>query len=220
MFLEEPNKSARKAPSDGEELALLARARDGDEEALTALLAIQAPMLRKFIRISPKWQSVFEFDDVIQMTFIEVFLRMSQFVGEHPRAFRAWLLTIARNNVRAAIRGLESTKRPHPDRRVTGHRSEDESHARLLHDLGTSTGTPGRMAVRRETATTLTRALELLPVDYAGVIRHYYYDGLSGEELALRMNRSRGAAYMLLARARDRLAEIMGSPSKFFSDTP
>lgn len=220
MFLKKPNKSSREAPSDAEEASLLARARGGDEEALTTLLARYAPILRNSIRISPKWNSMLEADDVIQMTFVEVFLRMPQFVGEHPRAFKAWLLTIARNNVRAAIRGLESAKRPHPDRRVTGHRSDDESHARLLHDLGTSSGTPGRMAIRRETAATLTRALELLPADYASVIRHYYYEGLSGEELAMRMNRSNGATCMLLARARDRLAEIMGSPSNFFSDTP
>jgi hypothetical protein len=36
-------------------------------------------------------------------------------------------------------------------------------------------------------------------------------------ELAAEMKRSEGAAYMLRARAHDRLKEILGSDSKFFS---
>lgn len=208
------------AADNREASSLLARAHLGDEEALIALLASQAPALRQAITIARKWRPIIEVEDVIQMTFSEAFLRFDQFVGSHPRALTAWLTTIAKNNVRAGIRGLESAKRPHPDRRLVTAGAPGRSHEDLLQDIGVSTATPSRFAAKDEACRAIKSSLEKLPPDYATVIRLYYFEGLTGENLAEAMNRSRGAASMLLARARDRLAEVMGTPSLFFTDTP
>ena len=53
----------------------------------------------------------------------------------------------------------------------------------------------------------------------ATVVRLYDIEGRSGPEVATTMGRSRGAVVMLRARAHDRLAELLGSGSKFFSDS-
>lgn len=208
------------SPSCGDSGLLLERAVQGDQEALIELLAQLAPAIRRTISISPKWQSVLDADDVLQVTFTEAFLRINQFVGTQTRAMETWLFTIARNNVRAAIRGLQSGKRPHPDQRRRSPDATDGGLDGLIEDLGAATGTPSRICARAEASILIKDALNQLPEDYQAVLRSYYLEGLSSDVIAARMSRSRGAIMMILARARERLAEAMGSPSQFFTDSP
>jgi RNA polymerase sigma factor (sigma-70 family) len=60
-------------------------------------------------------------------------------------------------------------------------------------------------------------ALRQLPPDYEKVIRLYDLAGKSPAEVAQEMGRSQGAVFMLRARAHDRLREVLGSSSQFFS---
>lgn len=199
---------------------LLGSARDGDTDAFVELLARAAPDLRRSIFIDAPWRSSLSEDDVVQVTFTEAFLRLDRFVGSNAISFQAWLKKIAQNNIRAAIRGLNSSKRPSPLNRRGLRTGRPDSEADLLVELGVVSATPSRAAARDEMREIMSEAIKKLPPDYAAVINLYYFEGLRGEELALRLRRSRGAASMLLARARDRLAELVGSPSRFFTDSP
>jgi len=49
------------------------------------------------------------------------------------------------------------------------------------------------------------------------VVRLYDLEELPAAEIAQRMGRSAGAIHMLKARAHDRLVDILGSSSSFFS---
>lgn len=202
-------------PNSDEELLL--KAVGGDEAALCDLLervglTIQSEITRK---IGPQYNGTVEADDIMQVTCLEAFLRIRQFAPTGANAFVAWLRRIAENNLRDAIRELERDKRPSPGKRVRA--GGDDSYVELIERIAASSATASRAVARDEAKGAVQRALEQLPPDYALAVRLYDLDGLSGPEVAERMGRSHGAVRMMLARARERLAEVMGAESKYFS---
>lgn len=201
-----------------DELGLARRAIRGDEEALTALLENEATALRERIasRIGAPWRSVLDADDVLQITYMEAFLRIDRFEPQGAGSFRAWLQQIAENNLRDAIKSLERAKRPDPRKRVHGPPGE-QSFVALVEVLGVTSTTPSRQAAGHELQGVLDHALRQLPPDYERVIRMYDLEARPVNEVAAAMGRSGGAVFMLRARAHDRLKEILGSSSKFFS---
>jgi RNA polymerase sigma-70 factor (ECF subfamily) len=155
-------------------------------------------------------------EDVMQVTYLEAFLRMDEFKNRGPGSFPAWLREIAQNNLRDAIKGLNGEKRPPPHKRVDPPRGEDSVVA-LYELLGVTSTTPSRAAARGEAKSRLEKAIEELPEDYATAVRLHNLEGRTGPEVAEAMGRSRGAVFMLLARAHDRLRERLGTASQFFS---
>ena len=195
---------------------LLAQATSGEVDALSTLLKRHGPRVRRELSIADKWRSVIDADDVMQATYVEAYLRIGSFTPQGPKSFPAWLRQIAQNNLRDAIKGLDRDKRPPPAKRVESPQGEDSVVA--LYDLlGVSTATPSRAAARQEADGMLEAAIQELPPDYALAVRLFDLEGRSGPEVAAAMGRSRGAAFMLRARAHDRLREILGSASRFFS---
>ncbi len=198
---------------------LLVRATAGEGAALSALLNRCGPQVRAALDggIARKWQSVLDLDDVMQVTYLEAFLRIQLFQGRDIRAFLAWLTRIAENNLRDAVKELGRAKRPPPHARIEA-RSAEDSRLTLLETLGASSATPSRQAGSLEACAVLRSALERLPADYAHVIQWYDLDGRPVGEVAGAIGRSEGAVYMLLARAHDYLRDVLGSASRFFSD--
>lgn len=201
-----------------DELTLAKRAVGGDEEALALLLEQEGPVVRERLehRIGAAWRSVLDADDVMQVSYMEAFLRIGKFTPQGPGAFRAWLQQIAENNLRDAIKGLERAKRPDPRKRVHGPPGE-ESFVALVEVLGVTTTTPSRQAAKGEVVGAMDHALRQLPPDYERVIRMYDLEGRSAVEVSAAMGRSSGAMFMLRARAHERLKEILGGSSKYFS---
>ncbi len=211
------------APHPSDEVA---RAVAGDEAALTALLKRLGADLRVFMsrQIGANWRSVIDEDDVLQVTYLEVFLRITHFVppagtDAAPRdaAFRAWLYRIAENNLKDAIRGLERAKRPDPRKRLHA-KTEEDSFVELVEALGATNTTPSRVAARDEAAGFIKRTLARLPPAYEQVIKLYDLQGKSAAEVAALLGKTEGAVFMLRARAHDRLKELMGTESMFFSN--
>jgi RNA polymerase sigma-70 factor (ECF subfamily) len=174
------------------------------------------PTIRGELSIAAKWQSVIGPDDIMQVTYVEAFLRVRQFSGSEPAKFLAWLRQIARNNLLDAIRGLECDKRPPPGKRVAAP-DTDQSYVDLCAVFGVTSQTPSRVVGGDEARSLVQQALRRLPPDYEWVIRLFDLEGRSGPEVAEAMNRSRGAVFMLLARARERLRVLLGPESQFFS---
>ena len=196
---------------------LLQHAVSGDGAALTALLKLHGPKVRQRLSISPTWQSLLDVDDVMQVTYMEAFLRIRDHRGHATEVFVAWLTRIADNNLRDAIKKLQRAKRPNPRQRVKPASAEESVHA-LLEVLGAATATASRHLARREAQTTLESAIRRLPDSYREVVQLYDLQGRSPQEVASAIGRSVGATHMLRARAHDRLRDLMGSESKFFTD--
>ena len=196
---------------------LLAKAIERDTTALSELLERHGPQVRHALRIDRKWQSLLSTEDVMQVTYFEAYLQIDRFSPRGEGSFRAWLRRIAENNLRDAIKELERGKRRPPGKRIKAVPGEDSSIA-LLERLGGSTTAPIGRAARHEIKEFLEDAIGRLPEDYQTVIRLYDLEGRCVTEAASSMGRSKGAVYMLRARAHDRLREALGSGSKFFSD--
>jgi RNA polymerase sigma-70 factor (ECF subfamily) len=191
-----------------QQLAIQAAA--GDEGALTTLLRTFGPDIRVRIEasISPKWRSILDADDVMQVTYLEAYLQIERFQPRGDGAFVAWLTRIAENNLRDAVDGLQRMKRPQPERRVL---AGDESAIELIEKLGYTTTTPSRQAAVHELQSGVEAAIAGLPEDYARVVRLYDLEGRSAAEIGSDLGRSEGAVYMLRARAHDRLREAFSS---------
>src|SRR5205085_5591550 len=137
--------------------------------------------------------------------------------SEQSAAFLTWLKQIAENNLRDAIKELKREKRPPPKKRVEPT-NEDDSCIGLLNLISTGSTTPSRHAGNHEVCAIVKAAIESLPTDYRRVVRLYDLEGDCACEVATLMDRSEGAVYMLRARAHDRLRELLGAKSNFFSD--
>ncbi len=196
---------------------LVARAVAGDADALSTLLEEYGPQVRRKLVISSAWQSALDSADVMQVTYVEAFLRIGQLAARDVRGFAAWLMGLAQNNLRDAIKQLKRRKRPDPRRRITAGPNQ-ESYAVLLDAVGFTTHTASRSAAAREAQRLLQAAVARLPESYQKVVRLYDLEGRPTNEVAEALARSPGAVYMLRARAHDRLHELLGSTSKFFSN--
>lgn len=193
---------------------LLRRAKTGDLDALAELLDRHGPAVRSSVRreLSAANRVHLDEDDVLQVTYLEAFLRVSSFEGETPAAFAAWLAAIARHNLLDGVRALGREKRPDERRRVTGDAAAD-----LLAEFSAHATTPTRAAARNEAREMIEACLTRLPADYAHVVRLVDLDGRSIDAAALALDRSPGAVHMLRARAHQSLREKLGAPERFLT---
>ena len=74
---------------------LIAAAKDGDRDALSTLLEQAHERLRRGLagRIPRRHQGAFDELDVLQVTYVEAFLRVGQFNGSDSASFEAWIFT-------------------------------------------------------------------------------------------------------------------------------
>ncbi|GMU36437.1 MAG: sigma-70 family RNA polymerase sigma factor [Phycisphaerae bacterium] len=199
------------------EMDLMRRAVDGDREALTALLERHGPAVRAKLEIPARWRSLLAVDDVMQQTYTDAFLGIREFVPREDGSFAGWLARIASRNLVDVLRTLESRKRG-GDRRRVQLAEEGSSLNELSFLLGMTDSTPSRAARREEALAALATAIETLPEAYRRVVELYDLEGRSMEEVAPKMNRSLGAAYMLRSRAHRLLREKLGALTRFISD--
>jgi RNA polymerase sigma factor (sigma-70 family) len=212
MNATDPNHEAP-CPDDG----LITRAIGGDQAAAAELLRTHGAGIHSRIaaKISPVWRSSIDADDVMQVTYIDALLRVRSFQPRHEGSFGAWLGRIAEHNLLDAIKELERAKRPNPKNRVQA--SGDDSYVALVEVLGATMTTPSLIAARGEVRSALERAIERLPLDYQRAVRLCDIEGKSAAEAAMELGRRPGAVYMLVMRAHDRLREILGHSSQFFT---
>jgi len=200
---------------------LMKKACAGDQEALCTLFEGYGPGIlgRIATNIPAQWRSLLTAEDVLQEAYTDAFLEIASFTPRGPDSFQAWLFTIARNNLRNAIDALEADKRGGGRRRIVP-RSTDESLVALYDTLCVTHSTPSRQAAQAEAQTELLRAIDQLPDDHRRTVLAYDVEGRGIDEVAQELNRSAGAVFMLRSRAHRALRRIMGSSSRYFSDSP
>lgn len=204
------------------EAALVDRAVAGDADALTALLGEHGPPVGERLgpQIGARYRSLIDVDDVLQITYLEAYLRIGSFRNRGTGAFAAWLERIATNNLRDAIRALERKKRPPADQRIIAAGHAHSTAATLLDRIGWTSTTPSRCLSDREQVALVQSALDRLPPDYARVLRMYELDGCDVDTVATALGRSVGAVFMLRARAIDRLRDVLSGVPDFSGEPP
>jgi len=189
----------------GSEGDLLHLARGGDGDAFETLFLRHEALLADRVRrlLPPAVRRRHSVQDVLQETRIVALDRCASFEDRGAGAFGAWLLGIAENKVREAVRHHRGTARRAVGREVTrGDRTGSRDGPRHFR-------TPSQDAMAGETADRVRRALATLPEDYREVLRLTRFEGLTLAEAAERMGRSREAVKKLNGRALARLARVL-----------
>lgn len=188
--------------------ALVACARDGDQNALGSLLEEYREYLRVLARaqVGRELQVRLDPSDLVQETLLEAHRDYQQFLGTTEAELTVWLRRILVRNLSDQLKHHHSQKRDFQREQPLAELVE-QAHEALAAPLST----PSAYASRREQAVLLAGALAELPEDYREVVRMRHLEGRSFEEVAAVMGRSSGAVRMLWMRALERLGAKMES---------
>lgn len=211
-----PSKGRFELPEDfkdAETRALVARAQEGDVDALNRLFAryhgYMVEQARR--RLGPRLRTKEEADDLAQTTFREATRDFARYRYRGEGSLVRWLGQILQNKIRDKAEFYSAGKR-------------DVSRERALEDLTAGQGdSPSRIeppsddlsvtkqVARHEAFGILRRALERLSPEHRKAITLVFFEGLSLREAGQRMDgRSEDAVRMLLRRAEKRLRDITG----------
>ncbi len=184
--------------------SLLVAARQGDRAALGQLFdAARQQLLDAASRGLPlALRGRFGPSDIVQETAIDMQRDFARFSGSTAEEFFAWLRSILNHNLIDAVRHHELTEKR------TLQRELPLGDSRLAHVTQALVG-PGRppdaSAIHKEDAADLHRTLARLSEDYRTVIWLRYWRGMSFDEIAVQMVRSKAAVRKLWHRAIQRL---------------
>jgi len=179
---------------DPEDAELALRSMDGDLAAFnTIVLRYQSQVLNLATRMLGNRVRA---EDVAQETFISAYRAIAKFRGGN---LRAWLLRIAANASRDAMRG--SIRRP--------EQSLDESLTNPSFQPASSDESPEDHALRGELNAQLQRAILSLSADHRAALVLVDVQGLSYEEAAEATGASVGTIKSRLSRARARVRDLL-----------
>ncbi len=165
---------------------LVARARQGDREALEAVLATIAPSVHRFGLHMCK--NVHDAEDVLQETLITIASHLGEFEGRS--SLSSWVFALTRSACTRKRRGLKNQP-PVSDERL----AETPDHA----------PNPEARAADQELASAVSDALGGLSDDYREVILLRDIEGLSAPDAASSLGISVDALKSRLHRAREAL---------------
>jgi RNA polymerase sigma-70 factor, ECF subfamily len=183
---------------------LLERFRRGDSAAFSLLFEKYRRRLAVLIhyKISPEKRHLIDVDEVLQETFLAAFRQLDQFEYRAPGSLLSWLSRIADHVIVDHAR-FESRQKRHAAEMV---RFRSESNP--MGPEPADSRTPSRMLAEKEAVEALLARLNALPEDYRQVIVLAKVEGLSTQEIAERMDRSREAVSLLLHRAIQRFRRL------------
>ena len=188
--------------------ARVARAVEGDLDELEHLLRALEPELRSSLSIDSRWNRSFDRDDVLQVSYLEAYLRIRTLRTPTVAGLKGWLWRIAENNLKDAIRGLERGKRPDAKHRLT-RGPEGESARTLLAAMTGNDPTAGGQVSGKEDVERMRDAIDRLPASYRRIIDEVDLAERTIAEVAADWDKSVGALHMLRSRAHDRLRELL-----------
>ncbi len=173
---------------------LIRRAQDGDEQAMTELINLHKGLVFTVI-----YRMVRDYDmseDLTQETFVKVFLNIKKV--KNTKHFRAWICTIARNNVRDYFR----KKKRHP--------------TVSLEEIGERKGQRGLETTKKNMI--IQDALDRVSERDRILLSLAYFDGFNLAEVGEVMQISEQSVKVCLHRARKRLRkQLQGYENELLS---
>ena len=192
----EPAEGSNTLLSDEPTIELVVRAREGDREAVEALLQRSIPSLTRFAhgRLPPAARGSLDTGDLVQETVLHVLRRLDTFEPRHVGAMQAYLRQSVINRIRDEVRRIG--RHPAP--------------AELPEDLASDMPSPLEEAVRAEAYDRYRAVLvQLSPRDREMVVARIEAQW-SLAEIARRFNmRTVDGARMAVTRALRRLMDRM-----------
>ena len=182
---------------------LLNHARRGETPAQGDLLRRFEPWLRLLARIQceSRFQAKFDASDIVQQTLLEAVRAFPQFRGSTEAELTAWLRRILAHALAHEVRRYHGAQKRDVTLEVSLDAALAQSSQRLGAMLAESGPSPSQQVAQRELDVLLAEVLARLPDNYREVLILRHLEGLSHDEIALRMNRTAGAVRMLWTRA-------------------
>jgi len=186
---------------------LIDRIKNGDREALSLLFDRHRRRLAVLAhyRLGPHLRGLVEVDDILQETLLKAYVQFDQFTYRTPGSFLRWLARIMEHVVADTARYHGRQKRQAAE--MVPLKSESTPEGVELVD----SKTPSRLLAQDEALRSLLRELDELPDDYREVILLIKIEGLSTQEAAERMGKSRETIALLLHRAIKRFRQLQDS---------
>lgn len=192
---------------------LLEQARQGDDEAINALIDRHRNALRHLVRmrLDRKIQRRVDVSDVVQDVLIEVNRRLKTYLENPVMPFHLWIRHIARDRIIDAHRRHRGSAKRSVDKEqamvIPG--GFDQSSIILAAQLVDREKTPAASTMEKELARRVEEAItELDDVD-AEVIVMRHYEQLTNQEIAQALELTEPAASMRYLRAVRRLRDMM-----------
>ena len=194
---------------------LLNTVRSGHAVGLDQLLVRYEPWLKLLARmqIHAGLKGKFSESDVVQQTLLEACRDIPEFRGQSEAELLAWLRRILAHVIAHEVRRYRGTQQRDVDREVSLEAALEQSSLRLRGMLAASDTSPSERAVQKEEELRLAEVLAQLSPEHQHVILLRNIEGLSHEEVAVRMGRTVGAVRMLWVRALAQLRAAMGNDS-------
>jgi len=194
----------------------IAEAQRGDRSALVKLMTAHGPALRARAEalLDPALKAKLSPDDVLQEVYLDLAQRIQRFEQRGTGSFGHWLNAILNQKLahaqQIAHRKLRDVAREVP---VTG--SSSSSYWNLLDNLYAESGTPSRAVRREEALGALCSCLTDLSELQRQVVQLRYLEGLSVDEVAGRLGKSKAAIAALSKRALEALRHAMDRRGEF-----
>lgn len=150
-------------------------------------------------------------EDVWQETLASAWRDRATHQWDGPRAYRTWLVTLARNRIRDLARADGAEKRGAGRGALFSERRPAESLS-LADVLPAGSATPSRIAVHEERSRRIVAALESLPADVEPVVRLHLLEDRTMESVAEELGIHLSAAWRRFRKGaalyREKLVEI------------
>jgi RNA polymerase sigma-70 factor (ECF subfamily) len=159
------------------------------------------------LRLDPRLRGKVDLSGVVQETLLAAF-RAETFAGLGDARKPAWLRKALAHKLQDAIATLRAGKRD-VDRECSLEAALDASSARLGAWLTSDDASPSAIASIHENQLRLARALEQLSEDRRTALELCRLRGLTLQETADLMGRSKGAVAMLVSRGLDDLKALL-----------
>src|SRR6056297_2341059 len=198
---------------DDQTETLLGAARDGDSEAVNALLDKHRKAVRRLVelRLDRKVQRRVDVSDVVQDVLIEASGRLEKYLSDPAMAFHLWLRQIAWDRIIDTYRRHRVSAKRNMDREqpMSVPAGADHSTMELAVQLCDPGLTPAAAATQREIAGKIEAVIEQLPEQDREIILMRHYEHLSNLEIAEVLKLNPPAASMRYLRAVRRLRELL-----------
>ncbi|MGI9517918.1 MAG: RNA polymerase sigma factor [Pirellulaceae bacterium] len=196
---------------------LLESAQSGDRTAIQQLLYVHYDYVHRHIarQIGRNDSLGVDTEDLLQEVFVYAIRDLQQCQAENEAMFRGWLRSITQNRIRDNIKHRRRKKRN--GKIVAASNEETGSRLNLVELLPGDQETPSVRVATGEATRTLDVWLATLPDQQRDAVRLRYMERLSLQEIAEKMNKTEASVRGLLHRAKQRLRELMGRSSLWFS---
>jgi RNA polymerase sigma-70 factor (ECF subfamily) len=184
-----------------DDLSIVRKLLDGDEETFRAVFDGYFPRLYRFVMPRVSGNSD-EARDIVQQAFCKAVERLDSYRGE--ASLYGWMLQICRNTLIDRVR--RSSSRPQHFSLAEG----DDALESIVEALrAPENEQPDHEAARLDLLRIIEATLDYLPSHYGDVLEWKYVEGDSVNEIAQKMNLEPKAAESLLTRARSAFREAI-----------